>query len=271
MKSPVITFVLSFTSTLLLAQKNDTINLYFDLNQTVLTEVSTKTIDDHIKSGILDREKKLTILGFGDYLGSDDYNNNLSYIRAKNTLDYLVLAGFKKEKSTLVIGKGKISGSGKNGKQGNAIDRKVAIIFAHRPDTPAKEKFGHYLQRLKLNDETYPLHDIHFFRGSTSITPQSSPAIQLLANFLIENKTWKIQLEGHVCCLGPRSGKDEPYLESTLSQKRAESIRDSLVAHGVRVEKIICVGLGNNDPLNDEETIEEQELNRRVEIRVLER
>ena len=78
-------------------------------------------------------------------------------------------------------------------------------------------------------------------------------------------------MEGHVCCLGPRSGKDEPYLESTLSQKRAESIRDPLVAHGVSTERITCVGLGNNDPLNDEETEQEQELNRRVEIRVVER
>jgi len=162
-KTIAVTIALVLAAALLFAQKRDTINLYFDLDQTVLTQQATNTIDEHIKSGYLDREKKLTILGFGDYLGSSEYNNNLSYIRAKNTLDYLVLAGFRKENATLVIGKGKITSSTKNGSQGNAIDRKVAIIFAHRPDTPAKEKFGYYMSRLKLNDETYALHDIHFF------------------------------------------------------------------------------------------------------------
>jgi outer membrane protein OmpA-like peptidoglycan-associated protein len=249
-----------------LSQPRDTIRVLFPLDRHYLTDKATKQIDSLIAAKVLERNKKMIVLGFGDYLGTSEYNDNLSYFRAKNVEEYLLMANFRKENITLLVGKGKIVRPA-NG-SGYPNDRKVEIIFDKKLDTPAKEKFFHYLYRMEVN-ETIALRNIHFYRGSIRIIPESLTELQYLVQFLAEHPTWRIQLEGHICCLGPLPGKDEPYDESTLSQKRAEVIRDSLVARGIDRSRLQCVGLGNNFMLNDEETGEEQALNRRVEVRVL--
>lgn len=250
------------------AQPRDTIRVLFPLDKNNLTEQASKTLDSLIAVNILDREKKLVLLGYGDYLGSATYNNDLSYTRAKNIRDYLIFAGFRKENMTLVVGKGKILRPS-NG-NGYPTDRKVEIIFNKKLDTPAKQRLYYYLERLQVN-EALILRNIHFFRGSIRVTPESLPELSHLWEFMVDHPTWRVRLEGHICCLGPIHGKDEPFDESTLSQKRAEVVRDSLVAHGVTKDRLECVGHGNNFMLNDEETAEQQAINRRVEVRILSR
>ena len=125
------------------------------------------------------------------------------------------------------------------------------------------------MQKRQAN-ETLPLNEIHFYRGSLRLTPESIPQLKVLYNFLELNKTYTIQLEGHVCCLGPYSGLDEPYDSSTLSTLRAGSVYDSLVSYGIDKARLKYTGLGNNNPIADPEiTEEEMEINRRVDVRIL--
>ncbi len=259
-------YFLLLLATSAFAQPKDTVRVLFPLDRHYLTEKATKQIDSLIEANVLERHKKMIVLGYGDYLGTSEYNDNLSYFRAKNVEEYLTMANFPKENITLLIGKGKIVRRA-NG-TGYPNDRKVEIIFDKKLDTPAREKLHHYLYRLQVN-ETIILHNIHFYRGSIRVTPESLTEIDYLVQFLQDHPSWRIRLEGHICCLGNLPGKDEPYDESTLSQKRAETIRDSLVAHGIDRGRLQCVGLGNNFMLNDEETGEQQAMNRRVEVRVL--
>ena len=251
------------------AQPKDTLQVYFPLDKAQLTDEAGKYLDSLINHNVLEHGKHITLLGFGDYLGSDDYNYNLSYNRAKNVEDYLVLAGFDKRHIMRVTGKGRISRAPVYGKKGYLPDRKVEIIIDSKIDTPAEEKCSYYILRLQ-DDETYPLREIRFYRGSLRITPESLPALKMLYRFLARNSNLRIQLEGHVCCLGPFEGVDEPYDESTLSQKRAETIADSMFVYGIEKSRIKCIGLGNNNLIRDPETGEENmELSRRVEIRIL--
>jgi outer membrane protein OmpA-like peptidoglycan-associated protein len=178
------------------------------------------------------------------------------------------MAGFDKNDITLVVGKGKINSKPVYGKAGNAPDRKVDIIINRPIDTPAVEKFHYYMSRLEVN-ETIALNNIQFFRGSVRIKPESLPELNMLIDFMQRNATYKIQLEGHVCCL-PYSIHDEPYDESTLSTKRAECIRDSLIVHGINKERLQANGLGTDNPVAfPEVTEEDQLLNRRVEVRIM--
>ena len=262
------------------AQALDTLSVYYPVDKVNLTEEATRYIDSLVHKKVLAPGKKITLLGYGDYLGSADYNNNLSYMRAKNIEDYLAFAGFKKEDIKLCVGKGKINSSASAGKNGNAKDRRVEIIVDKYIDTPLVEKFNNALINLK-EDATYPLYDIHFFQGSLGITPQSKPYVLMLYNFLNAHKSYVIQLEGHICCIGPMPG-DEPYDESTLSMKRAELVRDTMILYGIDSARMRCVGLGNHDLIYDEVPdsndpdlppwkVENSEMSRRVEIRILKR
>ncbi len=262
------------------AQSLDTLHIYFPLDKNELTPESTRYIDSLIRKKVLAPGKKITLLGYGDFLGGDAYNENLSYSRANNVQYYLSFAGFKKEDIKLCVGKGKINSKNANGKTGSAKDRKVEIIIYKIIDTPIEQKFNYALINLK-EDETYPLYDIHFFQGSLGITPQSKPYVQMLFNFLNTHKTYEIQLEGHICCIGPSPG-DEPYDETTLSMKRAELVRDTMIHYGIDSARMKCVGLGNHNLIYDEVPdsndpdlppwkVENSEMSRRVEIRILKR
>jgi len=250
------------------AQEFDTLHVFFRLDKNNITEQSTKYLDSLTFHKVLRKGNKITLLGYGDYLGSAAYNENLSYSRAKNIQDYLVLSGFSKDDIKLCAGKGQISSPAKNGNRGNSKDRKVEIVIDKYIDTPAEEKFNFALLNLKPG-QTYPLFNIHFFQSSLGITPDSKPQLKLLYNFLEAHKSYQVQFEGHICCIGLASG-DEPYDNSTLSMKRAELVRDSMVHYGIDSARIKCVGLGNYFLIRDEETGEElSDLSRRVEIRIL--
>jgi chemotaxis protein MotB len=54
----------------------------------------------------------------------------------------------------------------------------------------------------------------------------------------------------------------------TLSQKRAETVREWLVQHGVKADMVMAKGLGEADPVAPNDTVSGQAQNRRVEITV---
>lgn len=74
------------------------------------------------------------------------------------------------------------------------------------------------------------------------------------------NPDANITIEGHTDSQGQRDHN------MTLSQKRAESVKDQLVARGVAADRIKTVGIGPDRPIADNKTAEGRANNRRVEI-----
>ena len=74
------------------------------------------------------------------------------------------------------------------------------------------------------------------------------------------NPDANIVIEGHTDSQGQRDHN------MTLSQKRAESVKDQLVARGVAADRIKTVGIGPDRPIADNKTAEGRANNRRVEI-----
>jgi OOP family OmpA-OmpF porin len=73
----------------------------------------------------------------------------------------------------------------------------------------------------------------------------------------------KVEVAGHTDAVG-----DESYNQS-LSEKRAQTVKDYLVRSGVAAERISVVGYGEAQPRDTNDTIEGRRLNRRVEIRAI--
>jgi outer membrane protein OmpA-like peptidoglycan-associated protein len=71
-----------------------------------------------------------------------------------------------------------------------------------------------------------------------------------------------VAIEGHTDVRG-----DDAYNQS-LSQRRAESVRTWLTAHGVAASRITATGAGESRPVRTGDTEPDHQANRRVEIRI---
>ena len=104
-----------------------------------------------------------------------------------------------------------------------------------------------------------------FEKNSARISEESK---SLLANVAVALNSSELvsqcfQLAGHTCDLG-----DDSY-NMELSRQRADSVREFLVEHGVDSERLITTGFGEVSPQMPNETEEQRERNRRVEIGAL--
>jgi len=87
---------------------------------------------------------------------------------------------------------------------------------------------------------------VNFPSGSAQLTPVAEQALAPLGVALsrIELSDFRFRIEGHTDRVGPR------VQNQTLSERRAESVRDFLIARfGVDPQRIEVVGRGEDDPL----------------------
>ena len=104
-----------------------------------------------------------------------------------------------------------------------------------------------------------------FEKNSARISEESK---SLLANVAVALNSSELvsqcfQLAGHTCDLGDGSYNME------LSRRRADSVREFLVEHGVDSERLITTGFGEVSPQIPNESEVQRERNRRVEIGAL--
>lgn len=262
----------------------DTTRLYFQLGDPGLTRQAGATIDSLVYNELLTPDKELIIVGYADYLGSEDANLKLSENRAKNVQAYLSGLGIRKTNIKLVEGKGEIKRETETA-TGYAADRRVDIVLAERlkkVSTPTTTKTT-TVPKPKTTEppttltaipvgQTLVLRNIYFHAGRHIVKQESVPELDKLYDALFENPKLKIQIEGHVCCVPQfADALDEDTFEQMLSVNRAKYIYNYLVYKGIEKSRMSYVGFGRRRPVVPvEKTLEDEDLNRRVEIRVVE-
>ena len=105
--------------------------------------------------------------------------------------------------------------------------------------------------------------DLLFDTGKSTLSPQANASISKLAQFLLNHPARNLSIEGHTDSVGSEAYND------VLSRKRAEAVKNALVAQGVGAERIVTKGLGKRFPIASNETAQGRQLNRRVEVVVL--
>jgi outer membrane protein OmpA-like peptidoglycan-associated protein len=113
---------------------------------------------------------------------------------------------------------------------------------------------------LKTNAVELP--NVQFYTNSAKLLPYSISSIQELANYLTENPNVHSVIEGHTDNVG------KPQSNLTLSQARAETVRQVLISFGVDPSRVEAQGFGSTKPRESNETVEGRALNRRVEVRL---
>ncbi|MBR9915150.1 MAG: OmpA family protein [Algicola sp.] len=218
---------------------------------------------------------KVSIYGFTDDRGSDNYNLVLSQERANSIKTIFSNNEFDESVITNVDGKGKILLKLVKEDDLNKIrglNRKVEIIvssvFPPKPkDSPeiveAKKREAKEILRgeLKAGDK-FELNNILFKTGYSKLLPESKETLKEIAEILVERKDIYFTIQGHVCCTkNSRDAIDRKTKKRNLSVARAKYIYDYLAKKGVSTRRMKYVGMRRKFPLGGE-----PKLDRRVEI-----
>ena len=106
------------------------------------------------------------------------------------------------------------------------------------------------------------LNNIFFPTNKYDLKPESEVELGKLISFLKNNPTVKIQLSGHT------DNQGTPQSNILLSENRAKSVYNYLIAHGVDADRLTFKGYGQTRPVATNDTPEGRQLNRRTEMKI---
>ena len=104
--------------------------------------------------------------------------------------------------------------------------------------------------------------DVLFQFGKSDLQPNGMRNINTLAEYLIQNPDRKVIVEGYTDSVGSAA------FNQTLSERRADAVRNALVRKGVDPTRIVAQGYGKEYPVASNATDSGRAQNRRVEVTI---
>lgn len=143
---------------------------------------------------------------------------------------------------------------------GVAVDSRGAMVAVQEDAASVRARYGAALDAQPPRAQSFI---VYFVSGSAAdLTPESGPVLEALKSTLAGRPAPEIMVIGHTDRVGKLEANDE------LSLKRATSVRDHLVAAGIRAASLEVAGRGEREPLVPTEDEVAEPRNRRVEISV---
>ncbi|NNJ76187.1 MAG: OmpA family protein, partial [Anderseniella sp.] len=115
-----------------------------------------------------------------------------------------------------------------------------------------------------LFDKVLAEQQIEFSPGKAGIPGKNENLLNRLMGVIKQCGDVKIEIGGHTDWQGP--GK----YNQVLSERRANAVRDGLLARGASADNISAVGYGESHPIADNRTRKGRAANRRTEFKILE-
>ena len=104
------------------------------------------------------------------------------------------------------------------------------------------------------------LGNVLFSTGRSDLKPGAVSALDKLVSFLNQYPDRNAVIEGHTDNVGSSASNQ------ALSQRRADSVNTYLVQHGIQSQRLNASGMGEDQPVANNETENGRQQNRRVEI-----
>ncbi len=151
-------------------------------------------------------------------------------------------------------------------RDGDAIaDLQDACPDEPGPSSPEPSKHGCPTVRV-TEQEVLILERVEFETGKATIVAISFPLLDAIAGVLTAHpELVRVEVQGHTDDRGPR------WLNRRLSQQRAEAVAGALQQRGVSAARLLATGYGPDKPLESNESEAGRSVNRRVQIKILER
>lgn len=104
---------------------------------------------------------------------------------------------------------------------------------------------------------------VHFATAKSTVLPDSFPLLDQVTQVLGDYPGMRLAIEGHTDAVGGEAANRK------LSQRRADAVRDYLVAKGVAASRLETAGFGPTRPVASNGTARGRALNRRTEFRIV--
>jgi outer membrane protein OmpA-like peptidoglycan-associated protein len=277
------------------AQKADTLRLLYAINEKE-SSLNYKRIDSTLNA-LGGTFVDLSIYGYADFLCGPKYNADLSKARAERVKNYFVEKGKNTVNIVLCKGKGESCSVNNKSQYGEPSQRKVDVIIEKavvinvsdtkleepkkeekkveekpkeevKPKEPKKE-----ITELSVG-ESASVEGLNFEPGRHVLRKESIDPLKKLLSTLQKHENLKIEIQGHVCCIGPgeEDGTDFDTHDNKLSENRAKAIYYYLIQKGIKADRLSYKGFGGSQPkIFPEKNFEDQQANRRVEIKIIEK
>ena len=116
------------------------------------------------------------------------------------------------------------------------------------------------VMREELNKTGFVALYINFETGKADIKPESQKIVDQVADILKSDDSLSLSIEGHTDNVGTAA------FNKTLSENRAKSVMNAIVARGIDKSRLSARGWGQEKPVGDNKTEDGRAMNRRVEI-----
>ena len=107
------------------------------------------------------------------------------------------------------------------------------------------------------------LEGVNFETNSADLTKDSEAILNKAAEVLLANPQIRVEVQAHTDDRGRKAYNQK------LSEKRAASVRDYLIAQGVDASRMTAKGYGESQPVADNSTAAGRAKNRRVELKII--
>ena len=145
--------------------------------------------------------------------------------------------------------------------------RKLGKTFVYEMTLPQDEEITEYLFIAEVDFRKTPKRkfrlNAYFDTGKFDLRQESFPDLERLLKMMQENPKMVIEVEGHT----DNRGSTKP--NQVLSENRAKSILTWLVERGIEGKRVTHVGYGENMPCATNKTDQGRQLNRRIEVAIM--
>jgi len=182
------------------------------------------------------------------------------------------------------------SGAKKGGAIGGAVGATAGAVIGHQSHSTGKGAatgavigatagaiIGDYMERQKKDLEKVPGADVQrhgdrlvvtfenailFDTDAYMLKAEAHKHLQEMADVLVRYADTDLVVKGHTDNIG-----SETY-NQRLSERRAEAVREYLMAHAVEAKRLRAMGFGESMPAASNTSAEGRALNRRVEVQI---
>jgi outer membrane protein OmpA-like peptidoglycan-associated protein len=221
---------------------------------------------------------KIKLSGHCDFIGSEGYNDSLSFRRVMTVKKYLEAGYINPAKIVAATANGKKDPLNENKTAAERqLNRRVEISIVQAGQGTLSSSKENFSLTEKIADTatkagtSIVLKNMNFYGGTPFLLPESFSTMDELFEVMRVNHNLVIEIQGHICCIA--SPGDSPYgpTGNGLSEERAKMIYAELTAKGIDPDRVSYKGFGHSMPIYPypEKTEEERSANRRVEIKII--